>query len=107
MWASCFSPVDRLVFGADGVVTARRGFPRFTLGVLAVWWVAIAAWAASELPLVLAGDLHPAWFVFFVALSGASVLGPWVGWRHGGAWLDHHREWLVDGLEGRADGEDW
>jgi hypothetical protein len=107
MWASCFSPVDELGFGADGVVTQRRRFPRFTTGLLVVWWVAIAGWGASELPLVVSGDMHPAWLVFFGLLAGSAGLGPVVGWRMGGAWLDAHREWVVDGIEGRDEGENW
>ena len=75
--------------------------------MLSVWWVSTLAWAASELPLVLAGEIHATWLLFFGVLAGASTLGPWVGWSQGGAWLDTHRGWWVEALEGEDVGEDW
>lgn len=107
MWASCFAPVDVLRFDTDGKVAVSRRLPRFTVGILAVWWVATIGWGASELPKVAAGDLHPAFLVFFAVLALASTVGPWVGWRQGSTWLDGHRRWWVEALEGQADGEDW
>jgi hypothetical protein len=106
MWAACFSPVDVLTF-RDGSLSWSRRFPRFTIGLLGVWWVVIAGWGVQGIPQVIRGEQPLAWLLFFGLLAGAAIVGPIVGWRFGGDHLDQFRQQLVGALRVEDSGEDW
>jgi len=109
MWASCFSPVDELVLGGEQrtTLTVQRRLPRFTLGLLVVWWVVTVAWGAAGVPQVIAGLESPAWLLFWTVLAVASTGGPAMGFVMGGKALDEAAPWLRETLETPDVEEDW
>jgi len=109
MWAACFSPVDELVLSGDdqAQLSVRRRAPRFTLGLLVVWWVVTVAWAAAVIPTVIAGEESPAWLLFWMVLAIASTAGPALGYVLGGRALDEAHPWLADQLQTPDVDEDW
>jgi len=109
MWAACFSPVQELVLAGEDRTTVvhRRRLPRFTTGLLVVWWVLTVAWAAAIVPQVLAGDESPAWLLFWTVLAASSTGGPALGYVMGGRALDEALPWLAEMLETPDVDEDW
>jgi hypothetical protein len=110
MWAAAFSPVLRARMTADErgtQLTWKRAWPRFTLGVLILWWVATAGWAVSLFPGLLSGDEHPAWMIFWGLLALSSTAGAAVGWVQGGHELDGALAVLDEALRAPDVDEDW
>ncbi len=110
MWAACFSPVWRGTLtphGSASSVEWRRTVPRFTLGLLVMWWIATASWLAAFVPVLISGDLHPAWLIFWCLLALASTAGPAVGWVMGGRALDAADDDLARALTLTGTEDDW
>lgn len=109
LWAACFAPVDELRLAADAggtTLVAHRRLPRFTTGLLAVWWVLTVLWGVERIPAVLAGE-SPAWLLFWTILAVSATTGPAMGWVFGGQALDAARPQLLEALATPDLGEDW
>jgi hypothetical protein len=110
LWAACFAPVDEIVFAeSDGGTTlsVSRRFPRFTSGLLVVWWVLTVGWGVAVIPEVFAGRESPAWLLFWGILALSSTGGPAMGYVLGGRALDEGHPWLRSTLTTPDAGEDW
>ncbi len=110
LWAACFAPVEELTLTADGdgaSLAVRRRFPRFTTGLLVVWWVITVAWGVAVLPQVASGQESPAWLLFWAILAVSATGGPAMGYVMGGRALDEAHDWLLTTLSTPDVGEDW
>ncbi len=111
MWASAFSPVLRgelVAAGGETQIVLHRAWPRLTLAVLVIWWLAVLGWAGVLVFGVTEGDESAAILVWWWILAAATTLGPGVGWWLGGAHLDAARAFLVrTASEAIVTGEDW
>jgi hypothetical protein len=110
LWAACFAPVlEGRLAPADGHTRLdwRRRWPRFTLALLAGWWVVLVVWPVVLFVQISAGRDEAGWLPFWAFLVVASTAGPAVGWVLGGRALDEAVPWLAEALRLPEVDEDW